>query len=337
MPMKSREALRKKRMTLLLLAIVLLAAAVLAAFALLNARGNQGETIRGSLEGRLTGTPQLDIGGTQYPYNRDLVNILVMGIDRASGEDRKLSLRSNGQADFLLLISIDEKRRTVNFLQIDRDTMAEVTMLTVLGQDAGTRLAQICLAHGFGGTRERSSQLTLQAVERLLFGVHIDRFVSLNMYDIGAISGSLGGIPVMITQDMTAIDPSFIQGGEALLTGDLANRFVRQRYGVGDGSNQARMARQQAFMASFQGKLKAEIAKGQQAAGNFCDVLTPYLFTDLSKGYMVNLLYQTRDFQVGEIVTLNGVHRVGPSGFMEFYPDQSALQERIIERFTIGN
>ena len=337
MPMKISEALRKKRTTLLLLSAVLLAAAALAAVALLNARGNQGETIRGSLEGRLTGTPQLDIGGTQYTYNRDLVNILVMGIDRAAGEDRQLSLRSNGQADFLLLITIDEKARTVDLLHIDRDTMADITILSVLGQDAGTRLAQICLAHGFGGTRDRSSQLTVDAVEKLLFGVPIDRYVSINMSEVGAIADSLGGIPVIMDEDLTNIDPSFVQGEEVLLTGELANRFVRNRYDVSDGSNQARMARQQAFMRSFQNKLTAELAKGQLAAEKLYDQLSPYLFTSLTKGYIINVLNRTRGFRVGDISTIEGLHSVSVNGFMEFHPEQSDLQNLIKATFTIGN
>ena len=277
MPMKINEALRKKRTHLLLLSAILLAAAALAAVALLNIRGNQGETIRGSLEGRLTGTPQLDIAGTQYTYNRDLVNILVMGIDRASGEDRQLSLRSSGQADFLLLITIDEKAQTVELLHIDRDTMADITILSVLGQDVGTRPAQLCLAHGFGGTRDRSSQLTVDAVEKLLFGVPIDRYVSINMSDVGAIAGNLGGVPVIMEEDLTNIDPGFIKGREVLLNGEQANRFVRNRYDVSDGSNQARMARQQLFMKSFQNKLTSEIAKGQPAAEKLYDQLSPYV------------------------------------------------------------
>lgn len=337
MPMKPSEALRKKRITLLLLAIVLLAAAALAAFALLNARGNQGETIRGSLEGRLTGTPQLDIGGTQYPYNRDLVNILVMGIDRPSGEDRKLSLRSSGQADFLLLITINEEARTVDLLHIDRDTMADITILSVLGQDAGTRLAQICLAHGFGGTRDRSSQLTAEAVSKLLFGVPIDRYVSINMSDVGAIADSLGGVPVIIEEDLTIIDPGFVKGSEVLLTGEQANRFVRNRYFVSDGSNQARMARQQLFMRSFQNKLTAELAKGQSAAEKLYDQLSPYLFTSLTKGYIINILNRTRGFSVGGISTIDGLHRVSANGFMEFHPDQASLQSHVKAAFTMGD
>jgi len=283
MVMERSKASRKKRITLLVIAVILLVVAALIAVALINSRGNKAETIRGSLDGRLTKAPDLEINGTLYPYKQDLVNILVMGIDKADERDQTVSFRSNGQADFLLLITIDEEEQTVDFLQIDRDTMAEITILTVLGQETGTRLTQICLAHGFGGTRERSSQLIVQAVEKMLFGIQIDRFVSINMYDMGTIADSLGGIPVMISEEMEAIDPSFKKGEEILLKGDLANRFVRQRYGVGNGSNQARMLRQQVFMRSFQSRLKAEIDKSQTAAEEIYNLLSPNIFTNMAK------------------------------------------------------
>lgn len=336
MTTKKYTPTRRKTTKIVIIAIVLLVVA-LAVGVLLTSLDNRGETIRGSLTGRVPIVPDLEINGVQYPYQRDLVNILVMGIDKADEIDQTVSFRNKGQADFLLLITIDEKERTINFLQIDRDTMAEITILTVLGQEAGTRLAQICLAHGFGGTRERSSQLTVQAVEKMLFGIQIDRYVSVNMYDMGTIADSLGGIPVMISEEMEAIDPSFKKGEEILLKGDQANRFVRQRYGVGDGSNQARMLRQQVFMKAFQSKLEAEIDKGQTAAEEIYDLLSPNIFTNMSKGYTINVLDRTRDYETGSIAAFDGIHRVGSDGFMEFHPNQTALQNHVIANFTTGN
>ena len=72
------------------------------------------------------------------------------------------------------LIVIDSKNKTVRQLKIDRDTMAEVTVLGMLGNPVGTTKMQISLAHGFGDGREESCGYARDAVSRLLQGESID-------------------------------------------------------------------------------------------------------------------------------------------------------------------
>lgn len=317
------------------LAILLVA---IAAISLLANRAQQTPTVRGSLSDRALSAKMLDIGGRKVPYDTSLTNILVMGVDQnADHADRKLSFRSGGQADFLMLVTIDEKARTVDLLQIDRDTIADITILTVLGQEAGTRKVQICLAHGFGGTRERSSQLTKQAVENFLFGVPIDHFVSLNMGSIGAFADALGGIPVTLPEALTDMDPSYVKGAQVLLKGDAANNFVRQRMDIGDGTNRMRMQRQKLFMDSLLSRIHQETAKGQAAANDLFDDLMPLLYTSLSKGRIINLIFQTKDYATSGITYPRGEHTVGANGFTEFHADLKALEQLALDRFTKKN
>lgn len=260
-----------------------------------------------------------------------------MGIDRTLVEERPFSFRNNGQADFLLLMTVDEQKKNISFLQIDRDTVTDVTVLSVLGEETGTRHLQICLAHGFGGTRRESSELVVRAVENLLFGVPVDRYISMYMDDVGAIADVLGGVPVTLAEDLTDVDPSFLKGAEVLLKGELANRFVRQRLGVGDGSNQARMLRHQAFMKSFLDKLKTELNKDRSAPDNLYRELTPYLFTDFSTGLVINLMSGTRGYETLPVSTLPGSHSIGENGFMEFHIEQPALQQYVKGHYINDN
>ena len=98
-----------------------------------------------------------------------------MGVDDYAADAGAISgYRNGGQADYLLLIVINDERKTLTPIQIDRDTMAEISILGVLGNATGTRTTQICLSHGFGDGREQSCLLTQQAVSRLLLGVPVD-------------------------------------------------------------------------------------------------------------------------------------------------------------------
>ena len=68
------------------------------------------------------------------------------------------------------LIVIDSKNKTVRQLKIDCDTMAEVTVLDMLGNPVGTTQMQI----SFGDGREESCGYARDAVSRLLQGESID-------------------------------------------------------------------------------------------------------------------------------------------------------------------
>ena len=70
------------------------------------------------------------------------------------------------------LIVIDSKNKTVRQLKIDCDTMAEVTVLDMLGNPVGTTQMQISIAHGFGDGREESCGYARDAVSRLLIKLY---------------------------------------------------------------------------------------------------------------------------------------------------------------------
>ena len=74
----------------------------------------------------------MEVDGVTYRRRTDLTTILVMGIDHDSEVEAEGSYQG-GQADFQRLIVIDSKDKTVRQLKIDRDTMAEVTVLGMLG------------------------------------------------------------------------------------------------------------------------------------------------------------------------------------------------------------
>ena len=79
----------------------------------------------GSLEGRFDSDElTFSYGGRTLTYRkRDLTNILIMGVDWVDMEESSSSARYSGQADFLLLLTLDRENRTISTLQIDRDTI----------------------------------------------------------------------------------------------------------------------------------------------------------------------------------------------------------------------
>lgn len=73
-----------------------------------------------------------------------------MGLDKFEKNTSSESYNNDQQADFLILLAIDNNARTVEALHINRDSMAEINILGVGGQIVGTYVGQLALAHTYG-------------------------------------------------------------------------------------------------------------------------------------------------------------------------------------------
>lgn len=292
------------------------------------------EETRGNLAERGSGSAIIEYGGARYAYKTGLETVLFIGVDQASDTGAGVgNFRNGGQADFLLLLLIDSAAKTVTRLQIDRDTMAEITVLGVLGNNTGTRLAQICLSHGFGDGKAQSGRFTAEAVQRLLYGIPVDSYITLNLDAIPVLNDAVGGVTVTLSDDFSAYDPAMRAGETLTLTGKQAELFVRSRLQVGDGSNAARMVRQQAYLSALMDAVGGRIAENAGYAGTLYDLLGDSLTTDMNRGKMINVAYKASGYEVSEMITLSGEHRAGSDGFMEFHADTQALEALVIDLF----
>ena len=291
------------------------------------------ETVTGDLESRLN-AGRIEYDGVSYRPKKRLTTILVMGIDRWDEEQEESSLgRNGGQADFQLLVVFDENAKTVSSIHINRDMMAEMTVFNLLGEVTGTTTAQICLAYGYGDGAENSCEAAVECLSQRLYGIPIDHYLSMRLDGISALNDCLGGVEVTLTDDFTAYDPEMAVGTTIRLTGKQAEYYVRYRYGVGDGSNAARLLRQQNYMENAEEVLKAKLEESSSFVDTLFDAIDPYVTTDMNRGKLVNLAGLAQKYSVQPIAELEGENIVGESGLYEFYPDEDALMRLILEIF----
>ena len=231
------------------------------------------------------------------------------------------------------LIVIDSKNKTVRQLKIDRDTMAEVTVLGMLGNPVGTTQMQISLAHGFGDGREESCGYARDAVSRLLQGESIDFYLAMSLDGISVLNDLAGGVTVTLEDDFSAADPAMTKGATLTLQGDQAEIFVRRRMDIGEGTNEARMVRQEEYLTQLSAQLESRVQQNQQFTAQVYDALQPYLVTDLAKGRLVNEVWAAKDDTVEPAIALEGEHKVAEDGFTEFYPTEESIQKAVLELF----
>ena len=291
----------------------------------LETRRNNPEP-RGNYQERKANEATVTYDGTVYRQRKNLTSILLMGIDHDSGE-------TGGQADFLQLIVIDDTSRTLKRLSIDRDTMTPITVLGVLGNRSGVRTAQVSLSHGFGDGKEQSCELTAEAVSNLLLGMPVDFYLAMNLDGIAALNDMAGGVTVTLADDFSAQDPAMAQGATLTLHGDQAEIYVRSRRNVGVGTNEARMVRQEEYLAQLSAQLESRVQQDQQFTAQVYDALQPYLVTDLAKGQLVNEVWAAKDDTVEPAIALEGEHKVAEDGFTEFYPTEASIQKAVLTLF----
>ena len=287
---------------------------------------------RGDLNMIKEDTPTVEYNGVQYRLRRGMTNILVLGVDHPEGTV-VTGYRNGGQADFLMLMIIDDLNKRIIPLQIDRDTMAEITVLGVLGNVSGTQNAQICLSHGFGDGGEQSSQFTADAVSKLLLGTKIDFFVSMYLDGISVLNDAVGGITVTLEDDFSSLDPTMTPGTTLTLMGDQAEYYVRNRMNIGIGTNEARQERQRIYMEALAEKIDAKMQTGTEAINTIYDTIEPYLETNMKRGRIINEMWNSRDYQRMDLIRLEGEYTVGSDGFMEFHADPAALEQMVIDLF----
>ena len=274
----------------------------------------------------------MEIGGEPYRRRDELTTILLMGIDRAS-DATVIGYRNGGQADFLRLLVIDPTADTLTQIGIDRDTMTPITILGVLGDRSGVRTAQVSLSHGFGDGGAQSCEFTVDAVSNLLLGTQIDFYIALDLDGISVLNDLVGGVEVTLEDDFSALDPMMTKGTTLTLHGDQAEYYVRSRMNIGIGTNEARMARQETYIAALSALIDERVHGNKDFVGELYDALEPYLTTNMTRGRLINEAWAARDYARGETVSLAGTHQVGSDGFMQFYIDETALEQTVLSQF----
>lgn len=318
--------------------IVLLGAGVLLVLAvlLLYAVGRRLETSGQSQQrGELAQTEQEQtcvVDGITYRKRSDIMSILIMGVDRDSTQQSD-GPYEGGQADFQRLIVLDTAHGTVQQLKIDRDTITDVVMLGYLGSPIGTQKMQISLAHGFGDGREESCEYAQQAVEALLGEDTVDYYLAMNLDGIPTLNDLAGGVTVTLEDDFSAMDPAMVQGATLTLHGKQAEYFVRSRMNIGEGTNEARMVRQEAYLEQLLTQLHGQLGQEKQRTAEVLDAMADYVVTDMPRGRMINEIWAARDYTVEPALALEGEHKVAEDGFMEFYPTESSIQQAVLELF----
>lgn len=273
--------------------------------------------------------------GKVYEYNDNILTFLVLGIDKMEKVSKNPDKVSGGQSDAIFLMVMDTDAKQISLVGINRDTIVDVRMVGV-GENGEDIIApaQLAVQHGFGDGMEGSCELTREAVTELFYGLPIHGYVSFNMGGIAELNDAIGGVDVVVLEDMTKQNEAWEQGAQIRLEGMDAFWYVKWRDTTVYESARGRLARQKQYLGAFGKKAIAATKKDITLPVSLYGKLKDYTVTDISMDemtYLVSALVNY-SFDVDAIYTLEGTTEMGEE-FEEFHPDKDALKDLMIRLF----
>ena len=216
-----------------------------------------------------------------YYYSHNFENYLIMGTDLSGNEEGEGEAFENNMADFLMLMSIDKSADTYTLIELNRDTITDVRMLTDKGETIEIQQMQLCIAHAYGGTVEMGCSNQVWAVSNMLGELKINGYYSIGMDDIEELNHAIGGVRVTLDEDIDG-DPELKKGNTVTLTDSQAALYLRARMSVGEGTNEERMARQHAYLDGFISQSREKAAADPRYYYDLLDTLERIAVTNLT-------------------------------------------------------
>jgi anionic cell wall polymer biosynthesis LytR-Cps2A-Psr (LCP) family protein len=162
------------------------------------------------------------------------------------------------------------------------------------------------------------------------------------MDDVGAINNAIGGVVVDIDTDMTAIDPEFKEGASVLLTDEQAEKYVRARMNVGDGTNQARMGRQRQYMQKAYNLVLSQLRDNPEYINDLYTELRDKVQTDRPGRDLSVITNKLTGYESEGILTMEGEVRVNDTigegiEHEEFYPTEASIVSTLRKVMNLTN
>ncbi|GAA3662402.1 hypothetical protein GCM10022224_027830 [Nonomuraea antimicrobica] len=216
------------------------------------------------------GTDTVDVSGTR--------NVLVIGSDTREGAGNEqygpaLARQNAGQrSDTIVIIHVPADRSGATTISVPRDSMVQIQRC---GSDPA-RLDLINSAYDSGGAA------CLRTTLEKLTGLRLHHTVEVDFAGFKDLVDALGGVQVKVPEPIDDRESKLkLPAGEQLLSGEAALGYARLRR-QGDGSDVARIKRQQTLVLAMLKKTQQQVAADPTKLRALTTVVREAVRTDLS-------------------------------------------------------
>lgn len=271
----------------------------------------------------------------KYTLNKNIVSVLVLGIDR-DNVNENLGTGNNGQADVIFLATIDTKTNKTCIIPISRETMVDVNLYTSDGKFAGVQKEQLCLAYAYGNNAEECSKNVMTSVKRLLCGINISSYVTIELDGVESLTNLIGGIEVTCIEDIDTTKLTAAKGQKLKLSGEKARVYIGYRSDDTE-ANARRMQRQKQFLSALINKTGNAVMGDFSNLSKYYNTLSPYFSTNVSFAQITYLAQHCLTMNFGDELnykTIDGTLSQGEK-WVEFTADEKSVLQTVIDVFYI--
>ncbi|ELP70239.1 LCP family protein [Streptomyces turgidiscabies] len=223
----------------------------------------------------------------------DATNLLVLGSDSRAGANAALddAKVSGARSDTALLVHIAKGRTQAVAVSIPRDTLVTRPECTAPGGTVVPSAKRVMFNSVYS---QVGSACTVKTVEAMS-DVRVDHLIELDFAGFKELVDAVGGVTVTLDKPITKLG---LSAGAHRLDGTESLKFVRTRYGYGDGSDLGRIGLQQRFMLALLSEIKRQGLLGSPTRlYRIADTLTESLTTDSGLASLTSLAEFGRSVQ----------------------------------------
>ena len=308
--------------------------------------------------------------GKNYVYNKDIISILVFGVDNSeyqapkedsSGDlnlygeetteetdtrdrDDELTysdangseyVRYGGRVDMCFLFVFNKKTGKLDVIDINRDSMTDVDICTTKGEVALTDTMQVGLAYGYADGGTISCQNFTKTISEMLYDLPIHGYIALDMEGIADINDAVKGVTLYakdtVSENVFAKDTVTLEDEDAY---KYVEKMATRVETLGEHAN--RMARQEQYLTLWIERFLQRYGDSRKEAKLVYEAAKPYMQTNLDRNDIMYLYYRMHgiDLNVAEsdVIDLPGRYERN-TYFDEYKLDQEALVDLLIQVF----
>ncbi|MCC8100829.1 MAG: LCP family protein [Clostridiales bacterium] len=283
------------------------------------------------------GYREIESDGETWTYNNLVTTVLFAGVDSSGAMETSKRYGTAARADSIELIVMDKYNNRLSIVAINRDTMTEIRRYSSVGNDDGLYTSHLGYAYTWGNGGTASCKNLVEAVSLLFGEIPILDYVVMNQDSMVYVNDLVGGITVTVPNSELAGEyPELTEGAVVTLDETNVRAFLQYRDTSEDFSNVGRMERQQAYITAYIETVRQMSTSEIESAWDYLTEMEDYLQTSITRSQYLDLaeLVQSLDFSEANYIQLEGEDEAGEY-HDEFYVDEDALQELILDLFYI--
>jgi LCP family protein required for cell wall assembly len=255
------------------------------------------------LQGNITHEDVSDqLGAHRPPKLNQALNVLLIGSDQRDGANAKYGRAVGERSDTIILLHFSPGGKKAIGISFPRDSMVQLPECkTATGRTIPGGLNMINSSFNNGG-----AGCTMHTLETLT-GIRVDHFVKVDFSGFKRVVDALGGVEICLPQRVDDQDSKLhLTAGRHIVRGDQALAYVRNRHGLGDGSDTDRIKRQQKFLGA--------VVKKATSNGTLSNPSKLYSFFDAATKSVTT----DKDFSIDEMKKVAGSLQGMSAGKVQF-------------------